>query len=266
MLAKFKRLSDLLGFYINAKNFRNLNDEFLAAFVYDILEAKPGNPILEKIEHQRKVILRNKYRIEFTQFGAGDASSGSKRVNQLATTSLSPQWKCQVLYNLASKSIRGSILELGTSFGISTAYLAVSRQENTVFTVEGSKSVHDLANSFFEIMALKNIKTIYGDFNTVLPDLLDKIPEIGLAYIDGNHRKNATLEYFASIVEKCHAKSFVVIDDIYWSEEMKEAWAEIKNNPKISATVDLFQMGIAMLNPALKGHHRIIKWRFKPLS
>lgn len=265
MREKLRMFIDLLGFYKNAKNYRSLNNEDLSVFVYDILELKPQDPLFEKIEIHRNIILRDTSEIDFTQYGAGDVSCSSTKVNALASSSLSPEWKCHVLYNLVSKLSHGSVIELGTSFGISTAYLACSSQQSDVYTIEGSMAVHDHANSFFSKMGFKNITGICGEFNVILSDLLDKIPEVGFAYIDGNHRKHATLEYFKRILKKCHKQSFIVIDDIYWSVEMKEAWADIMNHKRVSCTIDLFQMGIVMFDPGLNGNYRVIRRRYKPM-
>jgi hypothetical protein len=43
---------------------------------------------------------------------------------------------------------------------------------------------------------------------------------------------------------KVHEGSLLIFDDIYWSEGMKEAWSEIKANPQVSTTVDLFWIGL----------------------
>jgi len=36
----------------------------------------------------------------------------------------------------------------------------------------------------------------------------------------------------------------LIFDDIYWSEGMKEAWAEIKVHPQVKVTIDLFWIGL----------------------
>jgi hypothetical protein len=36
----------------------------------------------------------------------------------------------------------------------------------------------------------------------------------------------------------------LIFDDIYWSEGMKQAWAEIKAHPQVTVTVDMFWIGL----------------------
>ena len=42
----------------------------------------------------------------------------------------------------------------------------------------------------------------------------------------------------------------VVIDDISWSDRMKAAWSEIESHDRVSLTVNLRQVGIAVIGSA----------------
>ena len=52
----------------------------------------------------------------------------------------------------------------------------------------------------------------------------------------------------------------IVIDDIYYSKEMGEAWDEIKRNEKVSLTVDLFRMGIVFFRGGMSRFEYIIRY------
>jgi hypothetical protein len=65
-----------------------------------------------------------------------------------------------------------------------------------------------------------------------------------LLFIDGNHRKDATIRYVKQAMPKTHNDSIIVLDDIHWSEEMDEAWEEIKKLTEVKVSIDLFQFGI----------------------
>jgi predicted O-methyltransferase YrrM len=70
---------------------------------------------------------------------------------------------------------------------------------------------------------------------------------VDLAFIDGNHRKAPTLEYFQHILRYSHAGTIVIFDDIHWSAEMEDAWESIKKHPAVTCTVDLFFLGLVFL-------------------
>ena len=49
-------------------------------------------------------------------------------------------------------------------------------------------------------------------------------------YLDGDHSKGASLQYFELCLAKAHSKSVFIIADIHWSAHMEEAWEEIKDH------------------------------------
>ena len=76
----------------------------------------------------------------------------------------------------------------------------------------------------------------------MLPQALKQLPQPGFIFIDGDHRKAALLGYFQSCLPFVTPETVIAIDDIYWSGEMKEAWNEIINHPKVTLSIDLFRL------------------------
>jgi predicted O-methyltransferase YrrM len=85
---------------------------------------------------------------------------------------------------------------------------------------------------------------VEGNFDAVLDEILKYYPQLDLAFIDGNHKKEATLMYFQQMLPLAHNNSVFIFDDIYWSKGMTEAWNEIKKHPQVTVTVDLFFVGL----------------------
>jgi hypothetical protein len=83
-----------------------------------------------------------------------------------------------------------------------------------------------------------------GNFNNLLPAVLNELTQVDLAFIDGNHTYEATINYFNLLLQKTHYNSVLIFDDIYWSKGMTKAWEEIKHHPKVTVTVDLFYIGL----------------------
>ena len=91
-----------------------------------------------------------------------------------------------------------------------------------------------------------------GDFASHLPGVLSQIKNVDLAFIDGNHRKAPTLDYFSQLLNYSNPSTILVFDDIHWSAEMEEAWAEIQHHPAVTLTIDLFFIGIVCINTDFK--------------
>jgi predicted O-methyltransferase YrrM len=149
---------------------------------------------------------------------------------------------------------------LGTSFGISTMFMAASCPGALVYTIEGCPAIAEIAYQNFNIAGLTNIRLITGSFDEKLAVVSDTCIKPGLVFIDGNHRKDPVLNYFRQIVELSDNKTVIVIDDIYYSKEMEEAWNEIKLNEKVSVTVDIFRMGIVFFREGTNHHNYTIRY------
>jgi predicted O-methyltransferase YrrM len=62
--------------------------------------------------------------------------------------------------------------------------------------------------------------------------------------LDGNHRYKPTIDYFNKIQKHVHNDTIIIVDDIYWSNEMKLAWQTLQNHKNVKQSVDLFYFGM----------------------
>jgi predicted O-methyltransferase YrrM len=91
--------------------------------------------------------------------------------------------------------------------------------------------------------------------------MLSSLPAVDLAFIDGNHRKLPTLNYFHELLPVLSSASAIVFDDIHWSAEMESAWENIKNHPQVMLTIDVFFMGIIFFRPEFRvKQHFVIRY------
>jgi len=151
-----------------------------------------------------------------------------------------------------------SVLELGTSLGISTAYLA--QGDTRVFTVEGSEAVLNQAKLVWQNMGLEQIHSFHGPFDDLLEKVWPEIEQPTMIFIDGNHTYRATLHYFEYFIERLNTDSFIVFDDIHWSLGMEEAWKKIIADKRITLSVDIFEMGIVFLRKGVEKQHFVIRF------
>ena len=147
-------------------------------------------------------------------------------------------------------------MELGTSLGINTAYLALNK-DTKVYSFEGDQKVAKLAAQ--HLASFNNCKLIRGNIdNTLVTFLADYEQALDLVYFDANHTYEATLRYFNLCLPHAHEHSIFILDDIYWSRGMTKAWKEIKKHPKVIASVDIFDAGILFFDPSLNRENLIL--------
>lgn len=172
-------------------------------------------------------------------------------LRKIASNVSVPAFLGRLLYRFSHNLEFDNVIELGTSVGISTLYLAAGNSSRMVFTIDAEESVQNIAKSRFWQLGYKNITTISGDFDTELPKLLETLPNVGLVFIDGNHNSVALQNYVNLIIPKVNESSVIIIDDIRWSSDMEMAWDNIRLNPKVSLSFDLFRCGVLFFRKGL---------------
>lgn len=233
---------------LNAANRKGhgVHSPFVYAFIRNVLNDKRKFYAFEQIEKCRKDLLANNNVLTVEDFGAGSGTKKSKQrsILEIAGSSLKPKKISQLLFRIANYFSASRILELGTSFGITTAYMASANAAATVWTLEEASAVADVASSNFEKLGLKNINLTKGDFDETLGPVLDAIDKLDLVFIDGNHRYEPTIRYFEQLLPKLHEGSILIFDDIHCSKEMEDAWDQIRENASVTLTIDLFFIGL----------------------
>jgi len=236
------------------KNGHGVHSPFVFDFIIHVLNDHKKEPCFEAIESVRTSLKSNHDFIEVEDFGAGSSviKSNQRKISRIANSSLKSKKFAQVLHRMVKYFRPKNILELGTSFGITSAYLAKGNPDAQLYTFEGASSISKIAENNFKKLDIQNIELILGNFEKTLPSFLEKNQQIDFAFIDGNHREKPTIEYFNTILSHCNEHSILVFDDIHWSAEMESAWDFIKNNESVTLSVDLFFIGIVFFRKDFK--------------
>ncbi len=261
-------IKQFLRFFWQADTVYRVHSPFVFAFVKAVLEDRRWFYAFSRVEPVRAAMLQNYNTIEVEDYGAGSqVVKGKKRkISEIAANSLSPKHTCQRLFRIVNFLQPKTILELGTSLGISTLYMAQALNTAQVLTIEGSPAIAKLAKKNFNQLSAKNIELKVGQFESQLAGALEKLGQLDLVYLDGNHRYTPTLAYFEQCLEKAHAGTVFILDDIYWSAEMLKAWEELKAHPRVTLSIDLYFQGLLFLreDAASKQHFKLVPKRWKP--
>lgn len=199
------------------------------------------------VEARRQQLLNSPASVAVTDFGAGSRTRAGRqrRVADIARTAAKPPHLAQLLFRLVNHFRPATILELGTSLGLTTAYLASADSRHCVVTFEGCPNVAAVARETFATLRLANVDIVEGNIDrTLAPALLALAVPVDFAFFDGNHRYEPTLRYFELCLAHRTDESVFVFDDIHWSAEMEQAWEAIKAHPEVTMTVDLFYIGV----------------------
>jgi len=255
MYPSIKLAGKYLHYYLTAANGKGhgTHSPFVFDFITRILNDRQRYPAYTPIEQLRRTLRRDHSLLEIKDLGAGSVyrTTTTRSIASIARHAAKPPKLGQLLYRVARYYSPATILELGTSLGLSTGYLAAGAPQARLWTIEGAPAIAQKAHSNLTALNAK-AEIVSGNFDDVLPDLLTAMPPVELAFIDGNHRCEPTLRYFDAIFRHAAPTSALIFDDIHWSEEMETAWNTIRHDPRVYLTIDLFFIGFVFRREEFK--------------
>jgi predicted O-methyltransferase YrrM len=257
-VSRFFQAKTYFTYWLDAINEHSLHSPFLYDLYTTVL--KPTPSVNVEIEKLRTSLLKTTREIIVEDLGAGSThlSKNTRKISAIAATSSSTIRFSAMYARLAQYCHAGTIIELGTSFGLNTAYLAQKR-DATVYTFEGAPCIAEIAESTFEFLQMRNVELIKGNIDTTLPALLSRLDKIDFAFLDANHQYEPTKRYFELLVSKLHHQSLMIIDDIHGNAGMHAAWNELCKHPLVYTSIDLYRCGILFFDPSLNKQHVVLQ-------
>jgi predicted O-methyltransferase YrrM len=255
------QIRSFITYWLDAVEKYSLHSPFFFDFYTKVLKPSESGNSFPDSEQLRKKLSEDERMIEVQDYGAGslNLSGQQRKVSDIARTSLSDEKFCQLYDRMIEYYQAQNIVELGTSFGINTLYLARGPGRK-VTTFEGSKAICSIATSTFEFANARNITLIEGNIDATLPRFLERTRKVDFVFIDANHTYQATTKYFLQLVNSLHVNSIVVLDDIHYTREMEQAWTEIKKHPLVYGSADIYRAGILFFDPSLNKQHVVLQF------
>jgi predicted O-methyltransferase YrrM len=236
-----------LKYYWRSGNAHSVHSPFVFQLYTKGFKSTPpaNNELLKRINQYKDSLYGDKRVIEVTDFGAGSRvfKSNTREIRKIAKTAGISAKNGQLLMNLIHYLKPKRILEIGTSLGISTAYMALAAPNSRIATLEGCKETASVAEKQFRDYKLDNIDLLVGTFADTLPKVLAE-QHFDLVFFDGNHQKAPTLQYFDLCLKQATDNAIFIFDDIHWNSEMEDAWNLIKENPRVTVSIDTFRWGL----------------------
>ena len=221
-----------------------LFDLYNKVFSNSVFISKKMHKTFASIEKERTRLKADQTQVAITDFGAGSrVSKETKRTVASLTKSglMSAHW-AQSLHRMADALRVESVLELGTSLGITTAYLATVPSVQKLVTLDGCHGSLAVAKGVWQNLNVKNTAGVEGRIEETLPEVLKEFhPQ--LIVIDANHQYDAVMDIFNTIKPILTENSIVVLDDLYWSDSMARAWQDLQNDDSVYQSLDFFWQG-----------------------
>lgn len=256
MHSRFQLLLKYIQYWLRAADGKGhgIHSPFVFDFITKILNDKTTYADYGTVENLRKQAAANQSMLTIEDLGAGSALTESKQrtVSSVVKNSVKSKKYGQLLYRILRYYQPETILELGTSLGITTAYLSLACPDAKLISLEGDPQTCAVARQHFQHLNLGRLNLLQGNFDENLPVACKKLGKISFAFIDGNHRKEPTERYFREIKPFLVNDSVLIFDDIHWSREMELAWKTIQSDPQVTCSIDLFFLGIIFFRKEIR--------------
>ncbi len=259
---RFILIREYLSYYLSAKTKHGIHSPFVFEFVTKVLNKRFKDGQTKKIEKLRKELSASSRMIKKCDFGVGSesGSSGSQSVKDIIKNSAKSKKYAGLLCRIIRHFNFKKALELGTSAGISSMYMATAMPMGKVITIEGNPEIAKLSVENFDKVGITNITQVTSNFDEVLDGILAKEKLFDIIFFDGNHREEATIRYFNQCLSCIHNETVFVFDDINWSDGMKQAWLKIKQHPSVKVSIDLFFLGIVFFRRELSKEDFVVRF------
>lgn len=259
-MSKAFQVKSYLTYWLDAVDEHSLHSPFFFDFHHKVVTQQT---IVDNtdIEILRKALLNDRRIIQVEDLGAGSqAMKGSTRsISDIAHASLSEEKFSKLYQRVIGYYLARNVIELGTSLGVNTLYLAKNTAAK-ITTFEGSPEISSIARKHFADLQANNITLKEGNIDKSLPAFLEQHDRVDLAFLDANHRYEPTMRYVSWLLPRIHAQSILILDDIYYSEEMTRAWRELKKHPLVYGSADFYRCGFLFFNPSLNKQHVVLQF------
>jgi len=261
-MSKLKQALQYAKYRLKSGNEHSIHSPFVFELYNDVITDTTPFYVYGDIESIRAKLLLTDMEISIEDYGAGSTinSSDKRKIKDIAKNTLKSPKYGQLLFRLIKHFKPNNVLELGTSLGLSTLYLSAVDSNIQVTTVEGCSNTAKVAQINFDKIGFENITLVNETFDTFLPNYIKQEKQLDFVFFDGNHTKEATLNYFNICLQNINNNTVFVFDDIHWSEGMIAAWEEIKIHPKVTTTIDLHFVGIVFFNTDLSKEDFVLKF------
>jgi predicted O-methyltransferase YrrM len=265
--ALFHRIKAYVAHLLTAwnTNGEGIHSPYLFELVRFILRDRHPYYCFADIEGRRRLLLESTGSLDVVDYGSAGTKEGlhmQRRVCDIAKYHLESAKVGQMMFRIVNWMGENEkrpleILELGTSLGVTTAYLAAADSRNRVVTLEGSGEILKVAKGLWKALKLENIEWKEGNIDDTL--FICAREKIDLAFVDANHTYEATMRYVNFLLPRMREKGIIVLDDIHYSGQMERAWQELRNDSRITTSMDLYHVGLLFFDPHYLKRNYIIR-------
>lgn len=167
--------------------------------------------------------------------------------------------KGALLFRLANFFKPQTILQVDSSFGLSTLYLSSYAPDLQCISIVPETEA-EVTRWVFQQGARTVIDLRTGSPKEHLSECLPPLKSLDFVFLNAYDKQNNTLDLFLSCMPYAGEQTLFVIDGIRNDKRMRETWQAIIAHPEVTVTLDLRSIGLVFLNKKLHKQNYKIYW------
>ena len=254
----FHKITSFFCFIIKSKNEHGVHSPFVFDLITSCFYKKKDKNDLTIFLNYKKKLSRNSSLLEFSNFNfiSNLLFSNKKKRSRIIENLGISNGRAGLLINIIQYLKPKSILEIGTSLGIVTVALSSAQESSKITTLDENEKTVNIIREMFKKNTFKNVKFLAGNFDITLPLALNNSDFI---YFKGKNINETTLKYFEFSLTYIHNDSVILFENIHSDKESEKIWNHIKNNKKVTVTIDTFFWGFVFFRKEQEKEHFIIR-------
>lgn len=239
-----------IKYFFKSKHWRGygVHSPYMFYLVTMIIEDRNSFYRFSQIENMRKVL---KNTTKTLMVGNEGEKKEVKISSLLKQGSISPSYD-QLLFRLSRYFHPKNILEIGTTIGLSTMYMAAPDSTCNVYTVEKDAGISSLARLNFKRAEFSNIKVLNENVSSPVVTDLIKTNQIDLYYFGRKASDEDVRCVLECTTNRYSSSTVIMISDIYKTKEREILWNEMKQIKGVRVCLELFFYGILIFNEDLQ--------------
>jgi predicted O-methyltransferase YrrM len=253
------QIKSRLNFLLKSSNQHGIHSPFVYDLITKCFYDKTPFSAYHNLKALRNKLIYNQDLVKIKHYSEASKvfQSNHQKISTIVKCEGSSYKKQKQLYRITNYFKPKNVLELGTSVGLGSAAMAIASNNSIIKTVEVNKNISDIAKKVFKSYQLKNIQIDTSSFKDFFKK--SNYENLDLVYLDGTCDKESTIENFNSLLKHSHNESVFIINNIYWSKEMTEAWNIIKKQKEITVSIDTFYWGFLFFRKEQPKQHFTIR-------
>ena len=253
------KIKSRLNFLLKSSNQHGIHSPFVYDLITKCFYDKTPFSAYHNLKALRNKLIYNQDLVKIKHYSEASKvfQSNHQKISTIVKCEGSSYKKQKQLYRITNYFKPKNVLELGTSVGLGSAAMAIASNNSIIKTVEVNKNISDIAKKVFKSYQLKNIQIDTSSFKDFFKK--SNYENLDLVYLDGTCDKESTIENFNSLLKHSHNESVFIINNIYWSKEMTEAWNIIKKQKEITVSIDTYYLGFLFFRKEQPKQHFTIR-------